>query len=210
VDAPDGTTYTVFPMYYLTWFHIFQQNLDRLKQGPYDLVLDGDSVIGDWWGHGWQMMQSRYGDIKGLDLGIYGDRVQNVLWRVRHGAVEGQDPKVIVLLIGAPNIGEDVKETAGGTKLVLDEYKKRCPRAHLLLLGLLPRSPNDDANTKAWIQQINAAYAGLADDRVTFLDLTPQVTGESNAERLTDKGYSTFTSAIQSEIDKYIPPTAKQ
>jgi lysophospholipase L1-like esterase len=209
VDAPAGTPYSVYPTYYVNWFRIFQQNFDRLKQGRYDLVLDGDSVIGDWWGHAWQMMQAQYGDIKGLDLGIYGDHVQNILWRVRHGSVEGQDPKVIVLLIGGPNIGEDVKDTAGGTKLVLDEYKKRCPHAHILLLGLLPRSPNDDANTKAWIQQINAAYAGLADDRVTFLDLTSQVIGESNAERLTDKGYATFTSAIQAEIDKYIPPKAK-
>jgi lysophospholipase L1-like esterase len=209
VETPAGTTYSVFPTYHLNWFRNFQQNLDRLKQAKYDLVLDGDSVLGDWWGHGWPMMQARYGDIKGLDLATYGDHVQNVLWRVRHGSVDGQEPKVIVLQIGAPNIGDDVKDVTGGAKLVLDEFEKRCPHAHILLLGLLPRGPNDDANTKGWIQQMNAAYVALADDRVSFLDVTPQVVGESNAERLTDKGYATLTSAMQTEIDKYIPPVKK-
>jgi lysophospholipase L1-like esterase len=212
LDAPAGTPYSVYPTYYLNWFRVFQQNLDRLKQGPYDLVLDGDSIIGDWQGRGWPVMQARYGNIKMLDLGTYGDRVQNVLWRVRHGSLDGQDPKLIVLLIGGAHIGEDVKETAGGTKLVLDEYKKRCPHAHILLLGLLPRLP--DADSRAWIQQLNAEYATLADERVTFMDIgakfrqadgTVPVDLFRDGYTPSDKGYAAWTDVILPVVDKYIP-----
>ena len=208
LEAPAGTPSTAFPMYYVGWLRGFQQNLDRLKQGPCDLVFDGDTVLMNFPGAANTIVRTRYGNIKWLDLAMYGDQVQQMLWRVRHGSLDGQNPKLIVILAGAANLGQEVGEVAGGTKLLLNEYKKRCPGAHILLLGVLPRGANDDANGLAWIQKLNAAYANLADDRVTFLDLGSKLSGEIGPERLTEKGYATFAEAIQPVIDKYLPEAA--
>jgi lysophospholipase L1-like esterase len=213
MTPPPGTFSTVFPTYPFGWFGQFQQDLDRLKQGPYDLVFDGDTYMGNW-NVGPLTQQPRFAGIKPLNLAMYADRVQNVLWRVQHGSLDGQDPKIIVLQIGASNFNEDVKEVVGGTKLLLDEYKKRCPSAHILLFGLFPRR---DPNTKAWNDQLNASYVTLADDRVTYLDIGPKLLQPDgtlspdlvrNDEALTDKGYALWTDAIQPAIDKYIPAAA--
>jgi lysophospholipase L1-like esterase len=209
--APAGTPSTIFPEYYIGWFGQFQRSLDRLAQGPYDLVFDGDAITMNWDGLGRAAMQTHYGAIKTLNLGIYADRVQNVLWRVQHGAFAGQNPKLIVLLIGTAQIGDNVTEVAGGVRLLLDEYKKRCPGAHILLLGVLPR----DAGGDPWIRQLNVAYATLADDRVTFLDIGDKFRDANGAptpdvfpDHLTEKGYGIWADAIQPVVDKYIPAAA--
>jgi lysophospholipase L1-like esterase len=216
IYPPPGTFSTVFPDYYIGWFRNFQRNLDLLKQGPYDLIFDGDSLAADWEGHGRAILQARYGNIKRLNLGAYADRVENVLWRVRHGSLDGQNPKLIVLLTGLAHFGEDVKDVTGGVKLILDEYKKRCPGAHIVLVGVLPN--REDAQTRPWIGQLNACYAGLADDRVTYLDVGAkfrQPDGSLQYDNLmpnhfdvSEKGYTIWADAMQPLVDKYLPGAA--
>jgi lysophospholipase L1-like esterase len=212
MDPPPGTFSTVFPTYYGGFFEGFQYDLDLLKQGPYDLVFDGDGLTGDWKGRAPGLLQTRYGGIKLLNLGTYNNGVENILWRVRHGSLDGQNPKLIVLLAGLGNLGQNVKDVAGGMKLVLDEYKKRCPGAHIVLVSVLPN--REDAQTRPWIDQLNALYAGLSDDRVTYLDVgarfrQPDGSVVSNLMPdhfdLSEKGYTVWANAMQPIIDKYLP-----
>jgi lysophospholipase L1-like esterase len=215
VVAPAGTPSTVFPEYGIGWFGQFQQSLNWLKQGPFNLLFDGDTFMGNW-NVTLLLQQPRFAGIKPLNLAMYADRVQNILWRVQHGSLDGQNPKVIVLQVGSSNFNEDVKEVAGGTKLLLDEYKKRCPDAHILLFGVFPRR---DPNIKAWNDQLNASYAALTDDRVSYIDIGPKLLQPDGAlspdlvrndEALTDKGYALWTDTIQPAIAKYLPTATKQ
>jgi lysophospholipase L1-like esterase len=218
MQAPAGTPAALFPIPHADWFYRFQENLNKLKQGPYDLVFDGDSITDFWQNNGQQVMKDRYGSIKLMDIAISGDQVQHVLWRVQHGDLEGQDPKLIMLMIGTNNGGQDPKDIAGGIKLIIGEYEKRCPHAQILLLGVFPRDASPASGARAWIKNINAIISTYnSDPRVTYLDIGDkflQPDGTLTDEIMPDhlhpsaQGYQIWADAVAPVIDKYFPNAA--
>lgn len=46
----------------------------------------------------------QFGKAKVVNIGIGGDKTQNVLWRLYYGGVDGLQSKCIVLMIGNNNI----------------------------------------------------------------------------------------------------------
>ena len=210
---PAGTPLTTYPVPDVGWYQRFQTNVDKLKNGPYDLIFDGDSITDNWQGPGADEWKKRYGSIKAADIAIGGDTTQFLLWRVRHGDLEGQDPKLIVLLIGTNN-GGDPKELSQGVRLLLDEYEKRCPHAHILLQGIFPRDHEANTSTRQWVKATNAILSTFASDpRVTYIDfggkfLEPD--GTLSPDMMPDflhpapKGYVIWADAIQPVIDQYV------
>jgi len=213
LTPPAGQPATTYPVPREQWMARFVGNLDKLKQGPYEAVFDGDSIT-DYWQLGDRLKQ-RYPTLKLLDVAIEGDQVQNVLWRVQHGELDGQDPKLIMLLIGTNNSFQDPKDIAAGIKLIIGEYETRCPDAHILLLGLFPRAWAATAPDRAWIKSVNMVLATLSSDpKVTYMDIGDkflQPDGTLTKEIMTDslhpsdKGYVIWADAIQPVIDKYCP-----
>ena len=214
--APAGTSRATNPVPRLEWIARFGGNLDKLKSGPYDFIMDGDSITDNWQGPGQAVLKARYGAIKTADFGIGGDRVEHVLWRLQHGELAGQDPKLIMLMIGTNNGGEDPQEIADGIKLLLNEYETQCPDAHILLLGVFPRAALATEPVRAWISKINAIISTYDDGkRVTYLDIGAkflQPDGTLTKEIMPDflhpsaKGYEIWADAVQPVIDKYFPP----
>jgi lysophospholipase L1-like esterase len=128
-------------------------------------VLLGDSILHFWGGlpsSGRERGEDSWAaamDPAGVLNGACGwERVENALWRVRHGALDGCDPELVVLLIGTNNLQRDGDEDilAGLRQLVAD-VRLRKPAARVLLLGLLPR-----AGMEARVANLNAAIAKLA------------------------------------------------
>lgn len=69
-----------------------------------EVVLLGDSITHFWGGepragqaNGSGAWQATFGKYRTLNLGFGWDRIQNVLWRIDHGEVDGLHPRVIVL-----------------------------------------------------------------------------------------------------------------
>jgi lysophospholipase L1-like esterase len=217
MNAPAGTPPALFPIPHADWFWRFQGNLNNLKQGPYDFVMDGDSITDNWQNPGMAVWKQRYANIKVLDAAISGDQVQTVLWRVQHGELDGIDPKLIMLMIGTNNGGQDPKDIAAGIKLIIGEYEKRT-HAQILLLGVFPRDPSPTSGTRTWIKNINAIISTYSSDpRVTYLDFGDkflQPDGTLTADIMPDflhpstKGYVIWADAIQPVIDKYFPGAA--
>jgi lysophospholipase L1-like esterase len=220
MHAPEGTSTASFPLPHSDWFFRFADDQTREKQGPYDFVMDGDSITDNWQGddRGRPVWKQRYANIKVLDNAIGGDQVQHVLWRIQHGGMEGLDPKLIMLMIGTNDCGRDPKGIAQGIRMLLDEYEKRCPSAHILLLGVFPRDPAPDTFSRKWIAGINALISTYSSDpRVTYMDIGSkflQPDGTLTAEIMPDflhpstKGYVIWADAIQPVIDKYFPNAA--
>ncbi len=141
------------------WRQRFEEKRSELRQGPVDLIWLGDSITQDWerngpqpWSRFAPVWQRFYGDRHAVNLGFKGDSTCHVLWRLRHGEVDGLSPRAVVLLIGANNFGHihtDAAETEAGIEAVLDELHLKLPQTHVLLLGVLPsiRSPWVSENT---------------------------------------------------------------
>lgn len=160
------------------WRHRHEEKLAELHRQKVELVFLGDSITEDWelpafrsvWEH-------YYGDRHAIDLGFKGDTTASVLWRIEHGEVSGIDPKLVVLLIGANNMGRPhwgAADTVEGIAAILSQLRKRLPHTKVLLLSVLPSERSAwITRTTAEINQMLAARYGahqVAD--VTYLDVT--------------------------------------
>lgn len=145
-----------------------------------DLILLGDSITHDWefagpepWRQFAPVWRRFYGDRNAVNLGFGGDTTANLLWRIQNGEVDGIDPKVAIILIGANNLGRPAwtpEDTVNGIDTILTELKTRLPRTKLLLLGILPsdRSISVTEATTAINRHLADKFAG--DPMVSFMD----------------------------------------
>jgi beta-glucosidase len=211
--APANVPKAVYPAPRLDWIERFQGNIDKLKDGPYDFIIDGDSITDGWQAKGKDVWAKHFGAIKSVDMGISGDQTEHVLWRLQHGQVAGLDPKLVMLMIGTNNHGQDPQSVADAIKLIIGEYETRCPHAQILLLAIFPRGAAADNPDRAWIAKVNGIISGYASDkRVTYLDIGKnflQPDGTLTADIMpdflhpNDKGYEIWAQAVLPVVQKY-------
>ena len=110
---------------------------------------------------------------RALNLGFSGDTTAHVLWRLRHGEIDGLHPKVATLLIGTNNTahGHTAEQTEAGIDAVVSELERRLPETRILLLGILPSdiSPAKTQQDRAINHYLAACYG--QNPRVTYLDI---------------------------------------
>ena len=88
------------------------------------------------------------------NLGFGWDRMENVLWRIAHGELDGIDPKRVILLIGTNNLDLDTpEEVLAGIDAVSRAIHAKLPKARILALGILPRK--DQARLKSDLDKVN-------------------------------------------------------
>ena len=104
-----------------------------------------------------------------VNMGCGWDRIENVLWRVYHGELDGFNAEEIVLLLGTNNKDLNTKgEIVEGLRFLIQQIKKRQPQAKIRVLGILPRR-----NGEAWCKQINQDIAQMAkESAVHYQDLS--------------------------------------
>lgn len=148
--------------------------LERIKQGDIDLVFLGDSIT-DGWPRGGEKSWLKFAPYKPANFGISGDRTEHVLWRITNGELDGIHPKLVVIMIGTNNIGQNADEkpewAAAGVKKIVDTVREKLPKAKILLLAVFPRGEAASAQRKA-VGEINEIIVKLADDKtVRYLDI---------------------------------------
>ncbi|NHZ96045.1 GDSL-type esterase/lipase family protein [Massilia sp. CCM 8734] len=139
------------------------------------IVFIGDSITEGWEKTGAPVWQRHYARYNALGLGFGGDHTENVLWRLQHGALDGLDPKVLVLMVGTNNTGDRLENpvtTAAGVRRNIDEIQQRLPNANILLLAIFPRDEKPDSQLRRINDQVNAILSSFDDGkRIAFLNI---------------------------------------
>ncbi len=200
------------------WLGRFADKCDRAKKGgaAYKIAFVGDSITENWEAPGTAIWEENWSSAERLaiNLGFGGDTTANVLWRLEHGQMDGLDPKVVVLLIGANNLGskpEPAGDTIYGVRLVVRTLLARCPNAKIILHGILPRGFSSADPMRARIAKINPEIARIADGRrVLWCDFGPKLLAPDgtltkeiapDGLHLSAKGHEIWAAALKPYID---------
>jgi lysophospholipase L1-like esterase len=180
--------------------------VEKARSGRIDLYFTGDSITRRWGATDYPELLAHWKkSFFGWNAGNFGwgaDRVENILWRMENGELDGVDPKVIVLHGGTNNVGSAAaagseEQVVRGMEAILGVLRAKAPRAVILLTAVFPR--NDNMAAMPVIQRINQRLVGLADGkRVRFLSINGQ---------LADKG-GKLKAGMMNERDKLHPTLA--
>jgi len=169
------------------WMSLHENFVARAKQGGVDLLFLGDSITAGWlWDKGGLNVWNKYyAPRRAAEFGIGYDRSQNALWRIEHGELDGIKPRVVVLLIGTNNAGNEdngkprntTPEIIEGVTIVVKELRVRLPESKILLLGIFPRGETNDP-VRVQVKEINSEIAALDDrEKIRFLDIGDKFLG---------------------------------
>ena len=88
------------------------QLLDKARKGGIDIYFEGDSITRRWGATDYPDLLANWTqNFFGWNAANFGwgaDAIQNILWRLHNGELDGVHPKVIVLLAGTNNVGNTV------------------------------------------------------------------------------------------------------
>jgi lysophospholipase L1-like esterase len=167
-----------------SWLDTHAKLVDYVKAnaGPCDVLLVGDSITQQWGGpldkgvlnDAWR---KHFAGLKTINLGIGGDKTQNVLWRLDHGGVEGLKPRVVVVMIGNNNMfltpETGIEAAAKGVRMVVASVRNKFPQATVIVAKILPaHAPGNRFHED--IRKTNLALDALQldhDPQVRVLDL---------------------------------------
>ena len=208
-----------------------QQLLEKVKKGRIDVYFEGDSITRRWGATDYPELLANWNrnffGWNAADFGWGADRIENILWRLDNGELDGVNPKVIVLLAGTNNVGnrvapegEEAKadEITRGLEAVLKRMQARAPNAVIVLTAIFPR--NDSVAVMPLIERINRSLANLAGGKVRYLNINDKLAdsegklfdGMMNPDKLhpAAKGYQVWADALKPFFEEVLGPPAQQ
>jgi lysophospholipase L1-like esterase len=209
-----------------------EQLLEKAKKGGIDVYFEGDSITRRWGATDYPDFLANWTqNFHGWNAGDFGwgaDRVENILWRLQNGELDGVNPKVIVLLAGTNNLGNRippegddarVADITAGLQAVVGSMRAKAPGATIIVTGIFPR--NDNMAAMAIIDKINANLAKLADGKsVRYLNINDKLAGPDgklfdgmmNADKLHPalKGYQVWADALKPLFTELLGPPAQE
>jgi len=204
------------------WMSRHLENVAVAKRGGVDILFLGDSITDGWhWDTGGRRIwEKTFAPRHAANFGIGYDRIQNVLWRVENGELDGIDPKVIVLLIGTNNSGNEddgkprntTPEIVAGISNLVRRIEFHLPNAKIILFGIFPRGEKNDP-IREQVKAVNAGISKLADGKIKFMDIGDKfLTADGTLPRAlfpdllhpNEKGYQIWADEIVPAVDKMV------
>ena len=81
----------------------FSADISGSQGKDFDVVLFGDSITDFWNNPSLALDGNPINYAAAFNMGIGSDRVQNLLWRLRNGALDGYTTKYFTLMVGINN-----------------------------------------------------------------------------------------------------------
>jgi lysophospholipase L1-like esterase len=202
--------------------------LQKAKQGGIDVYFVGDSITRRWGATDYPTLlanwQTNFFGWNAANFGWGADRIENILWRLENGELDGVNPKVIVVLAGANNVGTEpgdaakVEDITQGLKALLDVCQAKAPNATIIVTAIFPR--NDSMAVIPTINQINRNLAQMADGKkVRFLGVNDKLAdkdgrlfpGMMNADQLHPAlpAYQVWADALKPILTELLGPPAR-
>lgn len=194
------------------WQARHEQILKLNRTDSPEAVIIGNSIVHYWAGeplahqqrgkHAWSRL---FKGTKVHNLGFGWDKIENVLWRIYHGELDGYEAKNIFMLIGTNNLQFNTDhEIIEGIVFTAKAIRERQPSAKLHVIGILPRKGQEQriAHINTELQQ------ELVKSNAIYIDLTPFLTkrdgriGESlfgDGLHPNEKGYKKIAEALLKE-----------
>lgn len=134
------------------WLKRHREILAANRQHPPRAVIFGNSITHFWGGEtsgprkrgieSWEKLMAPAGF---RNMGYGWDRIENVLWRVYHGELDGYQAEKIVVMIGTNNIDHNTKEEIlEGLRTLYRAIRQRQPKAEIKVAGILPRRGKEE------------------------------------------------------------------
>ena len=171
LKLPVGTTSTTIPVTQrreaagYEWLERHKAILERNRINPPKAVIIGNSITHFWGGeptghviNGKKVWDKKLAPAGFGNLGFGWDRIENALWRVYHGELDGYDAEQVVIMLGTNNLGynstDDISE---GLRFLIRAIKDRQPKATIKMVGILPRY-----NDQALVNEVNSKIEKMA------------------------------------------------
>lgn len=206
------------------------QLLEKARKGGIDIYFEGDSIT-----RRWGTSDSSYRDFlanwnrnffgwNAADFGWGADNLQNILWRLQNGELDGVHPKIIVLLGGTNNLGgtlppgseeAKIEDVTRGIKATLELMRQKAPEATIVLMGITPRN---DGGTEIVpvIDKINERISDFADGKkILYLNINAQLADSDgrlfdgmtvDRLHLSAKGYQVWADALKPIFTELLGP----
>ncbi|MFK7920886.1 MAG: GDSL-type esterase/lipase family protein [Bacteroidia bacterium] len=162
------------------WQERHETILSRLDQDP-KLVLIGNSIFHSLDNEDRQAVwQGHLAPYQTVNMGISGDRTENLLWRIENGTLDNIQPKLALLLIGTNNTDGNhylnistADELAGGIWAICEAVRAKLPQTQILIMGILPYGykPNHRNNINLATNRLIAAFPER-DPNIHYIDIS--------------------------------------
>lgn len=196
-----------------------QRHCDILKhnlQHQSDIIMIGNSITHYWGGEPiakpqtandiWEKLFSKKNV---ANLGFGWDKIENVLWRIYHGELDGYSAKKIFLMIGTNNLHSNSnEEIVTGIIDVINAISYKQPNAQLYVIQILPREGYEER-----ISQLNRSLEEKlrTNENIKMIDLSKHLTnkqGKIESQLFRDglhpnrKGYSVIYKRLKQFVDE--------
>lgn len=187
LHEPSGGTVTTRPVtqrgepFMYEWRERHTEILEMNAAAAPERVIIGNSIINYWGGEPLAKSQNgpesweRYMAPRGFrNLGFGCDRIENVLWRIYHGEIDGFKAREVVLAIGTNNLWrDDDAEIARGMVHLVKAIRDRQPDAEIKVMAILPRRDMEQR-----VASVNKAIAeALKPLGITLIDAGGELLG---------------------------------
>jgi lysophospholipase L1-like esterase len=204
-----------------------QQLLAKRTQGKIDVYFEGNSIVRRWGATDYPQFlanwKANFFGWNAADFGWGADRIENMLWRLENGELDGVNPKVIVILAGTNNVGnrpggdEKIADITRGIKALVDLCRSKAPNATIILTGIFPR--NDNLAVVPEINRINENISRFADGKtIRYINVNDRLgdgdgklfDGMMMGDKLhpTLKGYQIWADALKPVLTELLGPPA--